>query len=147
MGYNPGVRVYKLVFVDREGLTVRARSTDTDTFIAMSRLADLAEDADLTDDGAVKELEGLFSTFSKHLVSWNIELPVDPGDESKGVYPVPATRAGLGKLDLDFVLELVFAWLDAISSVAPPLSKTSSNGPPALEGSMPMEPLSTSPPS
>lgn len=131
MGYVRQQKIYKLVFADPdyEGLEVRARSVDIDTFL---EIAELADQADQEPAAMRKLLDG----FAGVLVDWNLEEPAptktDPGRQR----PVPATRAGLGKQDPEFAIAIVLAWMDAVGDISAP-KLPSSNGGPLLE-SIPM---------
>lgn len=131
MGFVPEGKVYRLRFVDDDmaGLVVTARSTNLGAFL------DVAEWVDIDPKSASKEdlrkLASLFETFAGALVSWNVEQPA-------GV-PVPATLEGLRSQDVDFCLEIIRAWFEAIGGVPGPLGARSSNGGKSLEASIPME--------
>jgi hypothetical protein len=137
MGYKAR-RVYVLEFVDLDGLEVRARSTTIDKFMDISALADLSPGMDFTDEDRAK-IHELCAAFAECLVGWNLE----DDDEQ----PIPATLDGLLSIDLDLVMSIVRAWLDAVASVSPPKGAPSPNGSRSVEGSLPMAPLSPSPPS
>jgi hypothetical protein len=61
--------------------------------------------------------------------------------------PVPVTAEAVATLDQDFLYELAGAYFRASSEVPAPLEQPSSGGGPSLEASLPMETLSSSPPS
>ncbi|HZN70561.1 MAG TPA: hypothetical protein VFC00_02590 [Micromonosporaceae bacterium] len=126
-------RTYKLVFADPEfaGLEVRARS------ISIRKMLEIAKfDRNDLDEGQV---ELLLATFAKALVSWNLEEP--EGE------PVPATLDGLYAQDIGFVMQIIFAWMEAVAAVPTPLREKLSGGKQFPEVSLPMETLSPSPPS
>lgn len=143
MGYNPGVKTYKLVFVDRDELIVKVISLPIGEFLKVARLADTAKK--LSDATAMSGLRELLEMFASRLVYWNVELPVDPKDPDSPVEPVPTTVEGVLRLDLDLVLEIIFSWVEAIAGVADPLGHPSDSGGNAPEGLIPMETLSESP--
>lgn len=145
MGYNPGAKIYRLKFTDRDGLIVRVLSLPIGDFLAVVKMADIARS--VSDDEALEELTTLLDILAKYLVSWNIELPVDPTDENSPVEPVPANRDGLNRLDFELTIEIVFSWIDAVAGVATPLGKTSIDGETLQEESIPMEALSENHPS
>lgn len=138
-GYNPGATVYKLVFVDREGLIVKMLSLPTGEFLMVAKMADLAESLDEAE--ALVELRGLLGVFAKYLVCWNVELPVDPADPESPVEALPTTVEGVLRLELDLVLEMILAWVDAVAGTSGPLGRPSTSGDLALEASIPMDPL------
>lgn len=71
------------------------------------------------------------------LISWNLE------DEDTQE-PVPVTPEAVMAQDQDLMIALATAWLDALRGLPAPLEQSSTDGPPSLEASLPMEPLSES---
>jgi len=137
MGYKRKKTIYKLIFEDEDGLEVRAYAPPLSFLqrsIDMAALAGRRSD-DLSPD-ELALVTGFFSGFAKYLVSWNLE---DDDDQ-----PVPATLDGLLDQDMDFVFQIIDAWLDSVGEVAGPLGQSSSAGSPSLAASLPMEPLSPS---
>ncbi|MGH3381368.1 MAG: hypothetical protein ACRDP6_42215 [Actinoallomurus sp.] len=136
MGYKRN-KIYKLVFADPEfeGLEVRARSVSTGKFLEIVELAKLRdrESTELSAEDMAK-VTGMLEVFAGALISWNLE---DDDDQ-----PVPATHEGLLSQDLDFVLDLVKAWMDAVVSVPDDVGKGSASGVTFPEASLPMDPLS-----
>lgn len=135
MGFNVR-RVFHLVFEDPAllGLEVRAHSVSMDTFLRITKLANDAKKMASGDDGAVDMtvVAELFSLVGEALVSWNAEA-----DDRA----IPANAEGLGAMDIDIALTLIKAWMDAIGGVSGPLGRTSSDGAPSEEASIPMETL------
>ncbi|MGW1463838.1 hypothetical protein ACWCPT_05720 [Streptomyces sp. NPDC002308] len=74
---------------------------------------------------------------SRALISWNLE------DEETGA-PVPVTATAVFDQDQGLMLALATAWLDGLAGVSAPLEPSSTDGPPSLEASLPMAPLSES---
>jgi hypothetical protein len=148
--YTRQRKVYKLVFEDpeMEGLVVKARSVPLGTLLELVDLASVVDErtTSLSGDEAAA-LRGLFSGFAQALVTWNLEQPVldEAGDETGDSEPVPATLDGLYGQDMDFVLVVVKAWMDAMASVAGPLGQRSPGGEPSPVASLPMEPVSPNP--
>lgn len=143
MGYKRKKTVYRMRFEgELEGLEVTATAPPLGFLEDAMSLASLTgkNAKDLTPEEYAKVM-GLFSGFANHLVSWNLENDDDT--------PVPATLEGCRSQDLDFMFEIIEAWLDAVGNVgeSDPLGRPSSDGRPSLEASMPMEPLSSSLPS
>lgn len=142
MGYKREAKQYRLRFEDHPGFVVVMRGLSVEKFLGLVRLAGALSGLDLATakgpelDATLAAVDELFASFAAGLVSWNLD---DDEDQA-----VPPTLAGVTSLDLDFVLELVMGWMEAMTSVPPPLPKTSSGGKPALEGSLPMAPLSPS---
>jgi len=134
-GYVRQRKVYRLRFADEDmaGLVVQARSAPVGQFIGLTKLAQLRGN-DVTPEDMGK-LDELFRGFAGCLESWNLE-------DSDGT-PVPATLEGLYSQETDFVLQIIFAWIEAVAGVPGPLGKPSSDGGRSLEASMPMETLSS----
>ncbi|WP_157520570.1 hypothetical protein [Herbidospora daliensis] len=80
-------------------------------------------------------LQEALEELTSALVSWNYE-------DEKGK-AVPATAAGLRRLDIAATKALYKAWLDEVAEVKAPLSPSSPRGgPPSIDpGSIPMTPL------
>lgn len=138
MGHRRKSKVYKLVWPEdheNHGLEVCVKSLSTAELMRLGSLAD----KDLTEDlspEAMAALEDMMRLFASKLVKWNLE---DEDGE-----PVPATYEGLNSQELDFTMELIDAWMNTVAGIAAPLGANSSAGNPALEASLPMEPLSES---
>jgi hypothetical protein len=141
VGFKAKHKTYKLIFEDEEfeGLEVLARSLPLGSFMdtigAMPTPAEALDPSRLTAEqrGAVGDM---FAEFARALVSWNLED--DDGE------PVPATLDGLQAQDIDFVMRIITAWMDALGGIPAPLAGRSTAGVPSLAGSIPMEPLSAS---
>jgi hypothetical protein len=88
---------------------------------------------------ALESVDGLFTRFAKSLKAWNLD-----DDDGR---PVPETADGVRGQELDFILEITMAWMDAIASVDIPLPQPANGSGTFPEGSIPMEPLSQSLPS
>lgn len=144
MGYKRKPKVYRLHFEDDDmsGLIVEVRPSSVGT---MLDTADLASMASVFDGISMKnirpedlekigELRKLFDSFADSLVSWNLE------DEDDN--PVPATREGVYGQDVDFILEIIGAWAEAVGGVNEDTKAESSNGLPSQVALLPMEPLS-----
>lgn len=123
MGYKRQEKVYKLEFEgeDFEGLEVRAKGLSVGQLLEFQTLKDSSDS-----DASSKTL----GTFASKLVSWNLE-------DDNG--PVPATLEGVKGQDVDFIMAIVAAWVNAFSSVSSNLGKDSSSGVTFPEGSIPME--------
>ncbi len=141
MGYKRQRKIHVLRFAedtgDLEGLEVRVYSLSVGQLLDMSRLTDAA-------NRSTEDSERLFTDFAAALISWNLEDEAGLDDEgvSNEPVPVPATLDGVRSCDLDFILRIVKAWMDAIAKVPDPLTSPSGSGPRFPEGSLPMEPLS-----
>ena len=112
MGYRREPRRIRLVFDDPEmdGLEVVTRSVPLGTFMAM--IESSSDNAKATQ---------LINDFAAHaLVEWNLE-------DNDG-HPVPPTLAGLKTQEIDFVMQIVRTWLEAVGTASDPLALASSNG-------------------
>lgn len=139
-GYRRKAKLYTLRWAEGHelhGLEVTCKDLTVERMLALVRLsAGFRGDMEAKLAGAEK----LFREFARYLVEWNLE----DGDGD----PVPATYDGIAAQDLDFVIDLVSTWIDAVASVDTPLPQNSNGGQPSAPAlSMPMEPLSPSPPS
>src|SRR5262245_25888532 len=135
MGYDVE-KVYLLVFAEREGMEVRARSATVDEFLGLLRFAELADidPAKLTPEQGKLMLE-LFDMFGAYLIDWNLERRGEP---------VECSPAGLRSLDPGLAFEIIFAWMEAVASIPDPKGMSLPAGSPSLEASLPMAPLSAS---
>lgn len=127
MAYKASGKKYKLTFgedTDFEGLEVRAKGCSTGDFL---RLASLAENLD-PKNMDLEEIGELFTLFAGCIVEWNIE---DDDD-----VPVPTTKDGLLSLDIDLVLAVLTAWMEAVAGVSGPKEKPSNDGLPLKAVSM-----------
>jgi len=132
MGFKRERKHYRLKFEDPalDGLEVTATSIKLRDFLTISLAA--AKVADSPADAA-DEATLMYRQLAGALVSWNL---LDDDDK-----PVPATYEGLQDQELDLVLEIVHAWMEAIATVDPTLRGTSSSGATFPEGSLRMEAL------
>jgi hypothetical protein len=139
MGYVDEETVYNLTFADgkRQGLKVQATSVSTGELLELMKLAvrvreskDAAGSQSKDAAGSLEVVEQLLAGFAEALVSWNIETKVD-GEAQ----PVPATLAGLKSRKLDLVMEIIEAWIEAVSGTPGELGKDSPNGLQYPEGS------------
>jgi hypothetical protein len=135
MGYKRESKTYNLVFKDTAmaGLEVLTKSCPTGVFLEMASLVDVELPLKKEDE---EKVQRLFDRFADRLVSWNLE---DDDDQ-----PIPATIEGLYSQDLDFILQIILAWLDAVGGVTAPLGQPSTSGSRSLEEQLPMDPLSAS---
>lgn len=140
MGYVRKKKTFVLKFDDEdmEGLVVKATTVSTEQLLDLEgNLSQIKK----VDKERVKEI---LQGFAEVLVSWNLE-------EEDGT-PVPCSVAGLMSQDIEFVLAVLYGWVEGVSSVNSPLAKKSSNGvkPPTedpmqdLMASIPMEVLQPS---
>ncbi len=143
VGYVRQKKIYKLTWDestgDMAGLEVRMTGVSIEEMLAGMVLSEKT-------DRTAEDVEKVFADFANALVSWNVE---DEVIDASGVsrQPVPATFEGVRSCDFDFIVAIQRRWGEAIAGVPDPLPGPSGSGPLSLEGSLPMEPLSPSPPS
>jgi hypothetical protein len=135
-GYRKKRREFVLKFENEEfeGLEVRASST------SLGNLVDLMDLAEMDRASVREEKERLMQLFEKFMAcvkSWNLEHEI-ANDEW---IATPLTVDGLLLHESDFVLDLVFAWMDGITGTSGPLGRKSDGGKPSEELELPMEPL------
>lgn len=138
MGYRRNKKRYRLVFDDPEmaGFEVVMGSLSIDEFTKLT--SSFAGVTEANPEAGAGGIEGLLKTFAGKIVSWNLE-----DDDGK---PVPASLAGVKTQDMDFIMPVITAWMDAIAGVDP-TSRPGANGTGTFpEVSLPMEPLSASRP-
>lgn len=130
MGYVRNKR-YRLQFKDDEfeGLEVVAKPLPIGQHL---ELLGLLEDKP-NPSGAVEWVGKIHSIFADALVSWNLETEAGK--------PIPANLEGLSAQDYEFSLEIIRAYMSAITGVSAPLEQQSPDGAPPLVESLPMEPL------
>ena len=117
MGYRRQRKVFRLRFEDEPGLEVHVYSVPLGTITGMlDMVKDLSAEG-VRRGGAevLAQVDELFGVFVGALKEWNLEL--EDGT------PVPATVDGLKTQDLDFCLELVLAWMEAVGDVSAPLKR------------------------
>lgn len=126
MGYKRAQKVYKLKFADPEfeGLEVRAKSIPTKLLMELSGIK-------FNKSAPGDEINHMFGIFADALVEWNLE------DEDGN--PVPATFDGVMSQDIDFVLDIIMAWMDAVAGVSEDLKEKLNSGEISLAESIPME--------
>lgn len=135
-GYRKKRREFVLKFEGEElaGLEVRASST------SLGNLTDLMDLAEMSRASVREEKERLMQLFDRFIgcvKGWNLEHEV-----SEDVWEAtPVTVAGLLLHEGDFVLDLVFAWVDGVVGTPDPLERKSDGGRPLEEVSLPMEAL------
>lgn len=141
--FVPKPKVYRLKFEDHEldGLIIEVKSSSVGSLLDTADLASLAtafsgtslsslNDSDLEKVGKLRQL---FDNFADSLVSWN--LGSDP--ES----PVPANRDGVYSQDIDLMLAIITAWIEAVGGVSAPLENESKGGQQSPVAYLPMERL------
>jgi hypothetical protein len=138
MGFRRQSKVFRLVWPeghDNHGLEVKVGALSIGELSKIGGMAELDLQADNGPE-AMAALDEMLALFADKLASWNLE------DEDGA--PVPADLDGVRGQDLDFIMEMVDAWMTAAAGVLPPLSSGSTDGGTPLAASIPMEPLSES---
>lgn len=124
-----------------EGLIIEVKPSSVGVLLDTTDLASLGKSfrgmslTSLTDSDLEKigKLRQLFDNFADSLVSWN--LGSDPAS------PVPANRQGVYSQDIDFVLEIISAWAEAVGGVSNDLKAESNDTQPSQVAYLPMERL------
>jgi len=147
MGYKKPEKVFVLQFKDMDGLEVKAKGA---TVGQLANIVELADRARNVSDGvkALSEVIELFRVFGSKLVSWNLEteegepVSLEPLEISgQRETPTEACVRVVMDQDLDFALEIVYAWIDALVGTSDPLERSLPSGELSLEESIPMETL------
>ena len=139
-GFRKKSQLYTLKWAEGQelaGLEVVTKGLTIDRLNSILPLAESLQDTGRSLPDKMAEADKLFRSFARSLVSWNLE------DEDGN--PVPATYEGVADQDFDFALKLILVWVDSVAGVDIPLPPSSASGASALEGSLPMAPLSPSP--
>lgn len=128
-------KIYRLVWSEgeRKGLVVRARALPMARFLELAPRIDALsrttrENLNFADIPALMEP---FRVLGGYLVSWNLKEEVD------GVITaVPCTYEGLMSQEVEFIKDVLQAWMQATGGVSAPLESASPGGgtpPPDLE--------------
>jgi hypothetical protein len=135
MGYRPVKKLYRMTFVDYPGLEITAKGT------SIGKLLDMAK-AKLTMNDAGEETRmEIFTFFASRIIKWNLEHPeidfVNDDGTSTETCPtcglaegdeLPATVGGLQCLELQFVMTIMFGWMETVSKASAPKGQSSSSG-------------------
>jgi hypothetical protein len=150
VGYERPKKVFVLQFGEDspyQGLEVRARSGSVGALMDMMGLSRL-QDIKRLDPESIRDITGLFRMFASKLETWNLEEDGQPIDfvpqqvDGQRETPAEARYRVLMDQDMDFVMDLVFAWIDGMVGTPGPLEKTSKGGGQSEEALIPMEALS-----
>jgi hypothetical protein len=126
----------KLVFDgDFEGFEVSSRRLSVNDVFDLASLRGVKP----TEEDMREKFRALAELLVGILVSWNLE---DANEQ-----PVPLVADEVAKLDYQLVLHIAGTLAEAAVGVSRPLSQPSSDSDTSVEESIPMEPLSESPPS
>src|SRR5260370_38444947 len=116
--YQPKRKLYQLRFEDHPGFEVTMGGLSIEGFMSLARQAAGMQGLDLAAmkgpelEQALESVDGLFTRFAKSLKAWNLDDDGQPG---------PETADGVRGQELDFILEITMAWMDAIASGDIPL--------------------------
>ena len=123
MGFEPPKKTYRLLFVDADysGAEVVCHSTTLGMLDSIDR-----------------SVAGMKLFGDEILVSWNV---TKDGEE------LPANGEGMMATDGAFAIAVIEAWAKGMTGVSDPLESPLRNGKPPPAVSIPMVPLSESPPS
>lgn len=157
MGFKEKRRTFVLTFPedsDYAGLEVRAKSISFGQLMGVLDLARLGDGGKKFGVEDIQDIDKMIRMFASRLVSWNLEdedghpASLEPQDiDGRRETPAEARYRALMDRDMDMVMDMVLAWLDGMVGTPGPLDGTSHSGGPSEEVSIPMEPLSASPPS
>ena len=136
MGFKRAKRRYRLQFDDPEleGFEVVMGSLSIGEFMDLTGSFTKVQGGDAA--AGADSVSSLLTRFSKSIISWNLE-----DDQGKAV---PATLTGVKGQEMDFIMTVVMAWMDAMSGVDPTSRATANGGGTLPEVSLPMERLSVS---
>lgn len=139
MGYNrqKDLTVWALDFDAYPGLVVRARGA---SFLGLRAAAaavpvlNAPPRAGVTDIQYLGAMDLLLDAFAMSLVDWTLEEGADDR-------PVPATKQGLQRQDLPFLLDITGAWADATGGQPAAVLPVEAELPdvPEIEADLPME--------
>ena len=117
MGYVHQRKTYRLIFEgELSGLEVLARSASGAAYKRIAAMAN-REWANPLSGEDLAEFEALCDAFAGVLVEWNLEEEHEV--KGKAVRkPVPATLRGLMDQDLELLMSIVMAWMDAVAGRA-----------------------------
>lgn len=143
MGFVVKSTLFVLQFAEGHALhgsEIRVRSASIGKLLGLMDMADaLRGGKERNVKETARTIDELFTQFSERLVSWDLqEEPLTPGAELRDI---PCTKEGLYELDLDVVLDIVFAWVDGVTAVSGPLEQNSNGGGQSEQPPMTMETL------
>ena len=115
MGYRKIPTIYTLDDIKgEEGLIVRMKA------IKVGALRKVMKATSNRGDSSDESMEEVIALMAKSLVSWNLE-------DEKGK-PVPANAKGIDDQELELLLAIMEAWMDAMIGVDEDLGKGSTSG-------------------
>lgn len=115
MGYRKIPTIYTLDDIEgEEGLIVRMKA------IKVGALRKVMKATSNKGDSSDESMEEVIALMAKSLVSWNLE-------DEKGK-PVPANAKGIDDQELELLMAIMEAWMDAMIGVDEDLGKGSTSG-------------------
>jgi len=140
-GWVYPAKTFLLVFAEPayDGLEVRVGSPPSGDLLELDRLTNPQTWHDLPRDQQKPWVGQLYTLLARYLQSWNLS---DPDGA-----PAPTTVEGMWSQNWDLMRAIIWAWWRALIEVPSPLPQPSGDGEQSVEASIPMEVLSTSPPS
>lgn len=139
MGFRPQQTIYNLTFEGTafDGLHVKMSCCTIKEHNTMIKGAINGDDKKGITEETINENEYILDLFANHLLSWNLEDPIDGS-------PVPATRVGIDSQERSLIAQLIGSWQIAMVKI-PNLSNTeSSNGETSEEASLDLGSISES---
>jgi hypothetical protein len=108
MGFEVPQTTMRLVFADPSynGLEVVCAVVPIGEVQEAAKLADV-DPKNITDED-LERVDRLVAAFADALISWNL---------TRKTKKVPATKAGVGSLDIIFTMQLVSAWLEGLGEL------------------------------
>lgn len=127
--FVPQPKLYRLTFdgTDWAGLEATLSRLNLGEILSVQSI-------DTSTNAGTKEL---FTLLANHLVEWNVSRP-DGSD-------VPTTYEGVEEQDIEMLMALMSAWVEATTNVSDDLGKASTSGPTSDEESIPTVTRSNSP--
>lgn len=139
MGFQPSHDIYELVFEEYPGLEIMAKGT------SLGKLLDIGSINVNLNEKDQEKTTRVFKFISKRIITWNIEHPAldeDDFDEEIEInedtvcprcgllpgMPLPTTVKGLMCLDMRFVMQIFFGWMQAVARLPLPKGLSTNDG-------------------
>lgn len=135
-GYKPKRKKYILEFPGHPGLEVSCKGT------TIGKIFDLQKMNIKLGQTSEEDIAKVFGLLADHIITWNvvhpeleqIELSIDEEHVICGKCgleedaPVPTTVEHFMCLDLEFLMHILFGWIQAVATMPDPKGLTSNNG-------------------
>lgn len=129
-----------LEFEDKPGLVVKVKEADVDTYLSMIDMASAVRGIDTNDTTNLNQVKttitSMYEAFAGLVVDWTV---------NRSGNPVPVTTETIRGLGMSLSMRMITAWIDAVGGVEAPLGPDSPSTETLLVGSLPQEPLPSSP--